>query len=401
VFDALGDRTARRLPGASLLAAAGPDLDTYFESLPASFNRGWAPLRGLIDGGFKYIDLPIAELYDLSSDPGEERNLVPYRPDALRRLRPKLLEIAAGPLARGPVGTEEAAKLRALGYLSGDAEAKASYGPEDDPKNLIAVDRQLHKVVELFQRERSAEALPIARRLVEENPKMKMGYLQLAFLLVQKGDLAGALRVHERAAANGLQEESLTRRRALLLSEIGRPREAVALLQRYRESEDLETLNALGIALTDAGRPAEGLAVFSRALEVYPRNAQAYQNAGLALLALGRLEEARQSLEKALSISRRSPRALNALGVVYSRLGELEKAMEAWTRCVEVDPQQFDALYNLGRVAGNLGDWKRARQALERFVATAPPSRYRRDIAEVRTVLADMSRGSEKGRQNR
>ena len=74
---------------------------------------------------------------------------------------------------------------------------------------------------------------------------------------------------------------------------------------------------------------------------------------------------------------------------------------EAWARCVEVDPQQYDALYNLGRVAGELGDWPRARQALERFVATAPPSRYRKDIAEVKTVLAALDRGGTKKGVNR
>ncbi len=398
VLDAIGVDSTRKLPGATLLAAAPGDVETYFESLPASFHRGWAPLRGLMGSGFKYIDLPIAELYDLNSDPGEARNLAPGRPDALRRLRPKLLEIPAGPLARKAVGAEEAAKLRSLGYLAGDAAAKASYGPEDDPKNLIAVDRQLHEVVELFTKGRSEEAIRLSRRLVESNPKMKTAYQQLAFLLVQKGDLAGGLRVYEKAEANGMREESLTRSRALLLSEMGRPKEAVALLEPYRGSEDLETANSLGIALTDAGRPEDGLAVFRAALEVYPRNGQAHQNAGLALIQLGRLPEAQESLEKALSISRRSARTLNLLGVVYSRLGKPEKAVDAWTSCVDLDPQQFDALYNLGRVAGNLGYWKTARQALELFAATAPPSRYRKDIADVRAVLADMDRTA-KGRQ--
>ncbi|MGH9366475.1 MAG: sulfatase-like hydrolase/transferase [Thermoanaerobaculia bacterium] len=392
VLDTVGASTSARLPGTSLLAAPTAEAETYFESLPVSFNRGWAPLRGLIGGGHKYIDLPIQELYNLASDPREARNLAPAGPDALRRLRKKLLEVPSGPTAREAVGAEEAAKLRSLGYLSGGNEEKASYGQEDDPKNLIAVDRQLHEVVSLFGQERSGEALPIARRLVEENPKMKMGYLQLAFLLNQKGDLAGALRVYEKAESNGLRDESLLRRRAMLLSEMGRPSEAVALLEPYREGEDLETLNALGIALTDAGRPADGLAVFSRAFEIYPRNAQAYQNAGLALIKLERLEEARQNLEKALSISRRSPRALNALGVVWSRLGEPRKAVEAWARCVEVDPEQYDALYNLGRVAGQVGNWELARRALERFAATAPPAKYRRDIADVKAVLAEMNR---------
>jgi tetratricopeptide (TPR) repeat protein len=344
-------------------------------------------------GSEKFIDLPVPELYDLEKDPAEEHNLATPPggglPDAVRRLRKRLLEIPAGSLDRGTVDAEEAAKLRSLGYLSGSAEARASYGPADDPKNLIDVDRQLHRIVELFQLQKSTEAIPIARKLVKEHPKMKAGYLQLGYLLQQHGDPGGALKVYEQAVANGLGGESLDRKRALLLSENGRPAEAVKLLEPYRESEDLETLNALGIAMTDSNRPEDGLVVFSRALTLQPRNALAFLNSGIAYLKLGRLEEARQSLEKALSIARRSPRALNALGVVYSRLGQPQKALEAWSACVRVDPTQWDALYNLGRVAGELGDWKKAREALTQFADTAP-KRYEKDVREVRAVLAAM-----------
>ena len=394
ILDAVGQPARSNLPGRSLLAprALAEAAPAYFESLSSTFSRGWAPLRGILQGREKYIDLPLPELYDLASDPDEAKNLVPERGDDVRRLRSRLSAIPAGILEPGAVSAEEVAKLRSLGYLTGTSGARGSYGPEDDPKKLVAVDAQLHRVVELYEAERVTEAIPVARRLVAEHPRMRMAYLQLAFLLRYTNDNRGALAVYEQAARNGLGNEELDRRRALLLAEMGRPKEAVAVLEPYGQSEDLETLNALGIALTDSGRPADGLAVFQRALAVQARNAQAYQNSGLALLQLGRLPEAQQSLETALSISRRSPRALNTLGVVYSRLGEPGKAMDAWSRCVAIDPQQYDALYNLGRVAGEQGDWKLARQSLERFVRTAPPSRYRKDIEEVKGVLAAMDR---------
>jgi tetratricopeptide (TPR) repeat protein len=397
ILDALGEPPGPELPGQSLLRAGREEAPggTYFEALSAALNRGWAPLRGLLKGGQKFIDLPVPELYDLRLDPAESKNLVSERKDSVRKLRPALLALPAGPLERGTIGSEEAAKLRSLGYLAGEAEQKASYGPEDDPKNLTAVDRQLHEVFDLFQRGRLDEALALSRKVVAGNPRMKMGYLQLTFLLQEKGNLTGALRAFEAADANGAGGESMDRRRGMLLAEQGRSQEAVKALERFRDTDDPDTLNALGIALTDSGRPADGLAVFARALEIDPRSAQAHQDSAIALLKLGRLEDARKSLETALAISPRNARALNTLGVVYSRLGLPEKALDAWSRCVDLNPKEYDALYNLGRVAGQIGDWALARQALERFAATAPPDRYGRDIAEVRTVLADMSRGGE------
>jgi arylsulfatase A-like enzyme/Flp pilus assembly protein TadD len=394
MLDAIGEVPAKDLSGQSLLPTGRVEAPegSYFEALSAAFNRGWAPLRGLAARGDKYIDLPIQELYELPTDPAEEKNLASATPDSLRRLRKRLLELPAAPHERGTVGSEEAAKLRSLGYLTGSGELKATYGPQDDPKTLIKVDQTIHVITGLVQEGKYDEALVIARKVVAENPKMKLGYQNLATALSGKGDVVGAVRVMERASANGAGGESMDRRRALLLSELGRPGEAVKVLMQYGESEDPETLNALGIALTDAGRPAEALPVFARAIEIDPAGADGYQNTGIALLKLDRAAEARQNLEAALKFGKRHARAWNALGVAWLKLGEPGKAVEAWEQCTALNPEQYDALYNIGRVAGQMKDWKKARTALETFVATAPPKQYGKDIAEVRAVLADMKR---------
>jgi arylsulfatase A-like enzyme/Flp pilus assembly protein TadD len=396
ILDAIGAPPEPTMAGTSLLAARrGTRPDSYFESLSANFNRGWAPLRGLLRGPEKYIDLPIAELYDLKADPAEKENLAASRTDDLRSLKRSLLEIPAGPTDPGPVGSEEAAKLRSLGYLSGGSSVrKESFGPEDDPKNRIAVDRQLHEFVQLVERGNREKALRLAREIVDANPRMRMGYEHLAFLLRDKGDLAQAVRVLERADANGVGGESLDCRRALLLSEMGRAREAAALLSPYRDSFDTETLNALGIALSDSGRGNEALATFSRIQELDPGNGLAYQNAGIALLKLDRASEARESLQRALAIHERNPRAWNALGVAWMRLSDPQKALEAWDKAVAYNPKQYDALYNQGLVAVRIGDKTRARRALERFVDTAPPSQYARDIAEARAALTALKKSS-------
>jgi len=394
ILDALGAAPVPELTGQSLLTEGRKEAEagSYFEALSAAFNRGWAPLRGLAARGDKYIDLPIPEVYNLPSDPGEVKNLVPEGPDALRRLRKRLLELPAAPSERGTIGSEEAAKLKSLGYLTGSAEMKVAYGPADDPKTLIVVDQTLHHVMELYERGQCADALPIARKVVAENPKMKLGYMHLAMIKRCQGDLRGVLRAFEAAAAAGAGGESVDRQRAMALSETGRPGEAVSVLLPYKLSDEPETLNALGIALADSGRPAEALPVFARVIEIDPSNAVAYQNTGIALLKLDRIEEARQNLEASLRLGKRHARAWNALGVAWTHLGDPKKAIDAWEHCLEINPEQYDALYNIGRVAGQMKDWKKARAALEKFVAMAPPKQYGKDIAEVHAVLADMKR---------
>ncbi len=394
MLDAIGEKPAKDLSGQSLLPAERVEAPegNYFEALSAAFNRGWAPLRGILSKGDKYIDLPIQELYQLPTDPAEEKNLAATTPDPLRRLRKRLLELPTTPQERGTIGSEEAAKLRSLGYLTGSAELKTSYGPADDPKTLIKVDQTIHIITGLLQEEKFDEAIVVAGKVVKENPHMKLGYQNLASAMVAKGDPEGAIRVMEKASANDAGGESMDRRRGLLLSELGRPGEAVKVLKQYGESEDPETLNALGIVLTDSGRPGEALPYFQRAIELDPAGADGYQNTGIALLKLDRAAEARDNLEQALRFGKRHARAWNALGVAWLKLGEQAKAVAAWEQCTALNPEQYDALYNIGRVSGQMKDWKKARAALEKFVATAPPKQYGKDVAEVRAVLADMKR---------
>ncbi|MEO8585412.1 MAG: sulfatase-like hydrolase/transferase [Acidobacteriota bacterium] len=396
ILDAVGDRTARQLPGASLLSdrAAAASRTSYFESLSASFTRGWAPLRGLLEDGQKYIDLPVPEQYDLTKDPAEKNNLAAQRLPALRKMRAELLRFPTGPVEPGKTDADQAARLRSLGYLSGSSAAKGSYGLADDPKNLIAVDRQIHQAVELYERGDKAGALRVTRELVARNPKMQLGYQHLAFLLEEKGDAAGAIKVLERAAANGVASEALDRRHGLLLAEEGRPRDAAALLGHYAKSRDAETLNALGIALADSGKIDDALEVFRRVLAADPSNVQAFQNIGIALLKgdrPGSVEKAREALEKSIALGLRNPKAWNALGVAWMRSDAPAKALDAWARCVEYGPEEYDALYNMGLVALKIGDRARAKQSFEKFLASAPEARYARERAEVRKLLKEVS----------
>ena len=76
------ERPGLRRSGRSLLGPPSPSAATdlrYFEALSTTLNRGWAPLRGFLEGDRKHISLPIAESYDLRNDVHEATNLYPRR----------------------------------------------------------------------------------------------------------------------------------------------------------------------------------------------------------------------------------------------------------------------------------------------------------------------------------
>jgi arylsulfatase A-like enzyme/Flp pilus assembly protein TadD len=388
VLAAAGVEKPAELHGSSLLEKPPAPRETYFEAFSTALNRGWAPLRGVIGEGKKFVDLPVPELYDLAQDPAEKSNLAVAQSDVVRRLARVLpAESALGHARRPDASAEEVAKLRSLGYISGSAAVKAQYSVADDPKNLVSIDRQLHECVDLYQRGKLGEAIALGRAVLRERPGMEAGYENLGFLLRRADRTEEALRVYRDAVERDVAGEELRSHYALALSESGRSNEAIAVLRPLASSTDPETWNALGIVLSDAGRSAEAAKAFERALAQDPGFVEAVQNQGIVRLRADDLAGARDLFRKALAQDDKLPRAWNGLGVALARLGDERGAIEAWDRAVALDPGLYDALFNIGLTAGKNGMRREARAALERFVATAPPGVYRADIARARGLL--------------
>lgn len=396
VLDAVGIEPPPGLPGRSLLRpGTDPEESTcYFEALSATFNRGWAPLRGVLQGDDKLISLPIPELYDLAADPGERTNLLASDGAAgadarrsARALADRLPRESAWPPERSQVGATEAAALRNLGYLTGSAAAKRTYTAEDDPKRLVAVDQMIHRFIDLYQRGRLEEATVLAREVVDESPDMGVAYDHLAQVLLERGRGREAMEVLGRAVDRGVATGAVVRQLALLHAQQGHPERAVDLLQPRAAAGDPDDLNALGVALAEGGRPEEARRILQRVFDRDPHNPEAHQNLALASLQMGDWETARAEARTALAANERLPHAWNYLGVALYNLGRPREAVEAWERAVSLAPDDFDLLFNLGLVAAEIGNEARARSALERFVAAAPPERYEKDVARARDLL--------------
>jgi tetratricopeptide (TPR) repeat protein len=388
ILQRAGITATSTLPGQSLLGAIQP-VDTYFESLSASLNRGWAPLTGVIRSGAKYIDLPLPELYDLAKDPAEKANLVEERRREVGAARKLLagLQLAAQP--NRAAGAEEAANLRSLGYLAGTSSANHAPTVADDPKNLVHVDAEFHDIVEAFQQGRTGDAVRRARKLVADQPRMAAGREMLAFVLQEDERVDEAIDVLGHLAAEGIASDAAKVQLGLLLTETGKSAAAVSVLAPIvARAPNADNLNGYGIALADQGRFPEAIQQFRRALELDPNNAPALQNLGIVALRMNDVRAAHENLVRALALNPRLPLALNTLGVLYARQNDDARAVEAWQGAVALDPKQYDALFNIGLVAGRSGRVAEAKRALEQFVRTAPPGRYGKDIATAKQALA-------------
>jgi Flp pilus assembly protein TadD len=251
ILDAVGAPPERAMRGRSLMevAVGQPDPDPppkYFESLSPALNRGWAPLRGIALGSLKYIDLPIAELYDLASDPGEARNVVDGRPADAADLRQRLAAFAdaGSATARRLESPDARERLRSLGYVSGATPERARYTAADDPKRLMGLDARLQEAVRLHTSGDHGHALVVARALVQERPDMRVAWMTLAQIQRDRRELDAAIVSMRRAHALGPQDPQSTSLLGAYLTERGQAVEAVALLSRAAsvEQPDLQVL---------------------------------------------------------------------------------------------------------------------------------------------------------------
>jgi arylsulfatase A-like enzyme/Flp pilus assembly protein TadD len=391
ILERAGAAKPPELLGQSLLQFEEPDRSSYFESLSASLNRGWAPLVGLIDQGHKYVDLPIPELYDLASDPGETKNLFTERRRVVNQLRKILADSAPAGTAPRNVSPDQAAQLLSLGYVSGNA-AKKHYTVADDPKNLIDVDGLIHRMIEAYQLGQLEQALKTAREVVRRQPDMPVGREMLAFMLHTAEQPEAGIATLREAIARGHATDGMKMRLGLMLSESGHAREAVDVLAPYSSSNDVDLLNAYGIALSDLGRHSDAVRQFQRVLEIDATNATAYQNLGIVTLRSGDATTSQQYLAKSLQLDPTLPLALNTLGVIYAQSGRDGEAIEVWRKAIDIDPKLYDAMFNLGVIAGRNQRWGIAHAALTRFIDTAPPSRYAKDLAAAKSMLREVER---------
>jgi arylsulfatase A-like enzyme/Tfp pilus assembly protein PilF len=392
ILDAAAVEIPKELPGQSLLHPLEAR-DSYFESLSASLNRGWAPLTGIIHGGMKFIDLPISELYELPRDPHEMTNLInDRRRDAsdAKALLQRIQEQQT--ITRGSISPEEVARFRSLGYVAGSAPSKTNYTAVDDPKSLLGIDTKMHDAIDAFERHNPARGLQLAREVVAERPAMVAGREILAFMLRQNDLVSEAmeeLRIVLRDPGASVDDRVQL---ALLDCETKQPAAAIQLLAPLSTTKNPDVLNAYGVALSDLGKGPQAKEEFEKILAIDPNNAPALQNLGILALRGGDVNTAVSYLNRSLALNPKLPLALNTLGVAYAQMNDFVRAVDAWNRAVEADPRQYDALFNIGLVESRAGSREEARRAFTRFVETAPRSSYEADIATARQALAQMGR---------
>ncbi len=281
--------------GASLLAAAPSGQDdgraVVSESVYPRDAFHWAPLRTIRAGAYQYIDAPRPELYDLSRDFDQRRNLAAENPAMDAKLRARLAEIMTRYTVR-PAGATPAISaqrrraLESLGYLGGSRAGGGSSGA--DPKDKLPEYNLFEKALAAMYAGRHQEAVTGFRRLLAGDSRNSLARYYLADACLRAGQSASALR----------EWENLLR----------------------MDPEYVPAAEALGAWWMGREDYAKARAYFQKALAAAPRDSTALAEEGVAEMRLGLLPEALEHLQDACRLAPDLPQCGRELREVEEKL---------------------------------------------------------------------------------
>jgi choline-sulfatase len=375
ILDLVGGDLPQNCQGVSLVPAfsrqAVQTEQAYAEALFPKINLGWAELRAIRTNKWKYIEAPRPELYDLESDPNEEKNVIQLHPEEAKELKTslqKLISKGSGSSAEqvvvGKVDPQFEKQLRSLGYLSGGAPQKLVLTGEGiDPKDRVHILKLVEESIGPHSQQPSAQRLQLLRQAVREDPTNPILYLVLGDGLEKHRLFDEALELYQSALKyQGTATSRIYARIARIQGPRGKITEAITALQKAVELDpnDVKTLNKLALSCLLAGRNAEAQSALEALLFLDPENAEAH----------------------------------NSLGWMALRRKELATAKVHFEKALEADPKFLEPYINLGMLCKQSGDFKNARHYFETYLTKATSDKYRESATQIRKELALLPKAS-------
>jgi arylsulfatase A-like enzyme/Flp pilus assembly protein TadD len=340
------------------------DRPAYSETYFTRFHYGWQHLRSLRDERYSYIEAPEPELYDLASDPGEEKNVFKAFSARAEPYRLALEALARSASKQAPerqtLDPETLQRLAALGYVGNVIDVDPDV-VLPDPKAKLHLFQMMNRAKDLAQDDRVEDAVSLLQRVVADDPNVMDAHLTL-------GNWLARLRRPDEAAAAFKHALSLKPDDDVALGNL-----AQMYRSRGREKDALEALE-----------------VFRTALQVNAKNPQSWYQLATIYLDLGRLDEAEENFRQALTANPKMGAAHNGLGVIAFTRGRVPEGERLIRRGLELEPQLRSGHYNLGRIAESRGDARAAEALYREELAVYPDNgRARFNLAQLLRARGD------------
>ena len=233
--------------------------------------------------------------------------------------------------------------MQALGPLAGRADVNAALQLrlQDSSRNVRVEAARLLTATLDTNSLAGGEYLHFLDHIADQ----PLGQMQRGVFEFQRGDPTNALQHFQTAAAWDPYSPGIRHELALVLSQLGRTRDAVKELEAAVKlaPNEAEFHFKLALAWNELGATEKVLAELEAAVKLDPHHARAGYNLGLARNAAGNPAGAIQALLAAETADPRDPRIPYARATIHAQLGQINEARQAARRALELNPQSAEA----------------------------------------------------------
>jgi cell division septation protein DedD len=142
-----------------------------------------------------------------------------------------------------------------------------------------------------------------------------------------------------------------------------------------------------GLKLISQKKYDEAIEAFSAAIEIIPRDYQAYNYRGVARALKGDFDKAVADYSKALKIRPRYAAAFNNRGFAHTQRGELQQALNDYSRALEINPFFVDAYNNKAWILATAAD-SRYRNGAKAIMLAQKAVELKSNVASLDTLAA-------------
>jgi len=280
---------------------------------------GWAPLRSVRNEGFKFIEAPRPELYDLERDAAELSNQYESGDTRAQKSRAMLAEVRARETQAGV--SKEA--------IQPDAISNPLSLP--DPKDKIDEQNLLHAAMMASEDNRSADAQKALERVLALDPKSPTALRQLGELELQAGDYSHAAQHLKGAMAARPDDATASFYAGQALEKAHDPaaaRDALETSLKLMPGQFPARL-LLGEVYLELKDPKAAEDQLEAALLLQSGSVEAQLGLAKAQMADGNFAEAAQSLEELSKTQAKNADVFDLLAKAYSGLGKAAAAQQA------------------------------------------------------------------------
>ena len=359
VLATLGLAPDPNLPGLDLASvdadARKPSRPLYSESLLSEVGFGMAPLYAVREREHTFIRAPRSELYDLTEDPAETRNLiaVPGHRELADALDLSLQSVLDGAeqqalgATRNPLSQESIEMLQSLGYLQSAAARESVAGM--DPKDGIHVYNLLDSARKAGQQGQWPASERISREILAQVPGHASARGVLAVALLNQGRVDDARDQYLQLIAQNPREfrvhgvlGSIALRQGDLDGAARHYQDALAVAPTF-----VEAISGLGLIAMIRGDDAAARNWFDRVLAVDPDFPDAHRLLGDLYFEQQRFADARDAYAKALALLPGDYRTLIQAAASARRADAAASARDWLQQAVRLRPERWMAHYNL------------------------------------------------------